>query len=382
MVVTKILDTEAMKNIRVSMNDAFSPAMDEVREVVVELFSSVNQVIYDLFDKLSKKANEALASATSAVNSLPIKSGKMDGYALISGDELDRLHVGAEWEVDSGDKDTSYSFNGALDMQRWGAGGKAGCGGGTSTDGNMDVKISTRDIAMNLGGKELTIDELYFGFTLQNAIPVGIMGGIASTSGFKFNKFSLFDMKLLVGIGAIETYLGAKSSAIFDVYQMNAAFLLGKTCGKEIITSLDPKVGEFITLPNNVFKGAYIRGGASFPIWDNGCALTVGVTADLGAWVLIPGTYGGLVGGGAYGKALCIAALKGEVKTMFEKSGDNVKFQGEGWGAAGVGWCSPSKWYSVAKSRKDSWCGTGDAQFGAKYNNGWELLDISTSAVH
>jgi len=381
MVITKILDTDAMKKIRVAMNDSFSPVMDEVREVVVELFSSVNRVVYDIFGKLSKKANEALASATSSIKSLPIKSGKMDGYALISGDELDRIHIGAEWKVDSGNKDTSYSFNGALDMQRWGASGKAGCGGDTSTDSNIDVKISTRDIKLSLGRKKLSIDELYFGFALAKAIPVGVMGGIESKLGFEFNKFYLFDMKLFVGIGAIETYLGAKSSAIFDKYQMNVALLLGKTCGKEIITSLDPKVGDFITLPNNVFKGVYIRGGASFPIWNNGCALTVGVTADLGVWVLIPGTYGGLVGGGAYGKALCIASLKGKVQTIFEKSGDNIKFQGEGWGAAGAGWCSPSKWYSVAKSRRDSWCGTGDAQFGAKYDNGWELLDIDTDAV-
>jgi len=382
MVITKILDTEPMQNIRITMNEAFSPVMDEVREVVVDLFASVNQVIYDVFDKLSAKANEALAEATSAVNAMPIKSGKMDGYALISGDELDRLHIGAEWEVDTGDEDTSYSFNGALDMERWGAGGKAGCGGGTSTDGNMDVKISTRDIALSLGGKKLSVDELYFGFTLQNALPVGIMGGIASVAGFDFNKFKLYDMKLLVGIGAIETYMGAKSAAIFDIYQMNAAFLLGRTCGKEILTSLDPEVGKFITLQNNVFKGAYIRGGASFPIWENGCALRVGVTADLGAWVLMPGTVGGLIGGGAYGRVLCIAALKGKVKAMFQKSGDNIKFQGKGWGAAGVGSCSPSKWYSVAKSRRDSWCATGDAQFGAEYNNGWTLLDINTNSTY
>ena len=381
MVITKILDTEPVANIRIAMNESLSPVMDEIREVVVELFSSVNRVIYDLFDKLNDKANKALAEATSVVKAMPIKSGKMDGYALISGDELDRLHIGAEWKVDSGDKDTSYSFNGALDMQRWGASGKAGCGGGTSTDGNMDVKISTRDIHLSLGGKGLSVDELYFGFTLQHALPIGIMGGIESEAGFNFNKFALYDMKLLAGIGAIETYLGAKSAAIFDVYQMNVAFLVGKTCGKEIITKLDPEVADFITLPNNVFKGAYIRGGASFPVWNNGCALTVGVTADLGAWVLIPGTYGGLVGGGAYGKALCIASLKGQVKTLFQKSGDNIKFQGSGWGAAGVGWCSPSKWYSVAKSRRDSWCGTGDAQFGAEYNNGWKLLDIDTDAV-
>ena len=382
MVVTRILDTEAVKAIRVTMNDAISPVMDEVRDVAVDLISSANQVVYDVLDKLSAKANEVLASATSVVESMPIKSGKMDGYANISGDEVERVHIGAEWAVDSGKEDTSYKFNGALDMERWGAGGKAGCGGSDSGDGNMDVKISTRDIKMTLGGKKLSIDSLYFGFTLAEAVPIGIMGGVESKAGFDFNEFKLYDMKLFLGIGSEETYLGATTAAIFEKYQMNVAFLLGRTCGREIITALDPKVGKFITLPDNVFAGAYIRGGASFPIWNNGCALTVGVSANLGAWYVIPGTYGGLIGGGAYGKALCIASLRGEIETRFEKSGDTVKFDGKGWGAAGVGWCSPSSWTSVSKSRNDDWCGTGDAQFGATYDNGWHLDPPKTSAVH
>ncbi|MCK4441886.1 MAG: hypothetical protein KAU90_07745, partial [Sulfurovaceae bacterium] len=247
---------------------------------------------------------------------------------------------------------------------------------------NMDVKISTRDIKMDLGSKKLSIDRIYFAFTLAKAIPIGIAGGVESKAGFDFNTFKLYDMALEAGIGSKETYLGARSSALFEQYQLQVAFLLGKTCGKEIIMTLDPEVGKFITLPDNVFKGAYIRGGASFPIWNNGCALTVGVSADMGVWLLIPGTYGGLIGGGAYGQALCIASLKGAVKTMFEKSGDTIKFAGSGWGAAGVGWCEPSTWSSVSKSRDDSWCGTGDAQFGASYNNGWHLDTPSTSAVH
>jgi len=382
MVVTTILDSEPIQEVRETMNDAVSPVMDQVREVAVALISSANGVVYDLLAKLSAKANEVLASATSAVEALPIKSGKMDGYANISGDEVERVHIGAEWAVDTGKEDTSYTFNGALDMVRWSANGKAGCDGTDEGDGNMDVKISTRDIKMDLGGKKLSIDELYFGFTLANATPIGVNGGIESKAGFDFNQFRLYDMKLFAGVGSIETYLGATTAAIFDQYQLSVAFLLGRTCGKEIITALDPKVGKFITLPNNQFYGAYLRGGASFPIWNNGCALTVGISANLGMWYLVPGTYGGLIGGGAYGQALCIASLRGEVETLFEKSGDNVKYDGTGWGAAGVGWCSPSSWTSVAKSRRDSWCGTGDAQFGTHYNDGWTIDPPRTSAVH
>ena len=105
--------------------------------------------------------------------------------------------------------------------------------------------------------------------------------------------------------------------------------------------------------------------------------------AKLGTWFLFgpPKTYGGIVGGGAFGKGLCIATLGGEVEVLGEKSGDTVRFKGKGWGAAGVGSCD-SSWSSVGDSRDDSWCGTGDAQFGAAYDNGWSLEKIRTSAVH
>jgi hypothetical protein len=257
-------------------------------------------------------------------------------------------------------------------MERWGAGGKAGCGD-SKGDGNMDVKISTRDIGIDLGGTELNIDELYFGFTLAKAVPIGINGGISSKSGFDFEAFKLYDMALVLGIGLEETYLGARTAALFESYQLNVAFLVGRTCGREILTSLDPEVGEFITIPNNVFQGAFVRGGASIPIWNTGCALTLGVVANMGVWVLIPGTYGGIIGGGAYGEALCIASLRGQVDALFEKSGESIRFRGTGWGAAGGGSCEPNEWSSIAKSRDDSWCLTGDAQFSASYDDGWDI---------
>ncbi len=166
---------------------------------------------------------------------------------------------------------------------------------------------------------------------------------------------------------------------------MAAVFLVGKTCNADVLTALDPQVAEFIELPGGVFNGVYARGSASVPVWVNGCALTVGVSADVGMWVLIgpPLTIGGLMGGGAYGKALCIASLRGQVLAMGQKSGDSYSFSGEGFGVAGVGFdCDPVTWTSVSRSREDSWCGTGDASFRAVYKSGWSIEDLSTSAIH
>jgi hypothetical protein len=81
-----------------------------------------------------------------------------------------------------------------------------------------------------------------------------------------FQAFSLYDIAFACGVGEIENYLGASAGEFFDDIQMKVAFLVGKTCNAEVLTTLDPQVAEFIELPNNVFNGAYVRGSASIPV--------------------------------------------------------------------------------------------------------------------
>ena len=387
MVVVAMLNTPPMAAMRKAANTLISPVTDAINQVAVKMFSVINTVVNGTLASISTGINDSLQAASGAVKQLPIDAAKMDGYALISGDELERLHIDASWSIgpkDKKSKQTAYSFSGAFDMARWSANGKAGCGDDTSYDANVDVTIGTRNIGLKLGKKEFMIDELGFGFTLQAVIPVGVYGGITSKKGFDFEKFKLYDMGLFAGVGALETYLGAKTAATFDRYQLQAAFLFGQTCGRTVITKLDPEVGKFITLPGNRFNGIYLRGGATFPIYNAGCALTVGVGANLGVWYLVgpPQTYGGLIGGEAYGQAACIAALKGQVKALFEKSGEQVKFIGSGWGAAGLGQCEPATWKSVPLVRKDDWCGTGDAAFSVEYkDDAWKVGDVAASAI-
>jgi hypothetical protein len=197
----------------------------------------------------------------------------------------------------------------------------------------------------------------------------------------------LFDLGLQAGVGAEETYVGATGGARFDSISLEAAFLVGRTCNTDVLTALDPQAAEFLEL-DGLFQGAYLRGGASIPVWDNGCALSLGVSADVGAWLLWEAAgfrVGGLVGGGAWGEALCIAALRGEVTTFAESRAGVFRFRGEGFGVAGLGFdCDPHTWTSVSRSRGDSWCGTGDAQFGVTYEEGqgFDVTDLSTSAIH
>jgi hypothetical protein len=253
----------------------------------------------------------------------------------------------------------------------------------------VDAVISATSLPFKLGTSGATIKELYLGFTLNNLIPEGMFGGISLDGDIDFQAFTVYDVAFASGVGTQEVYMGASAGALFDDIQMKVAFLAGRTCNTDVLVSLDPQAAEFITPPNGLFNGVYARGSASFPVWSNGCFLTIGVGADAGAWLLVgpPFTTGGLVGGAVFGQGLCIASVRGQMLVHAEKQGldlstDGLSFGGEAWVAAGTGFCSPGSWTSRARSRKDDWCGTGDAGMGATYDDGWHVESPSVSAIH
>ncbi len=294
----------------------------------------------------------------------------------------------------SGDADeSSTTYNAALDVTSWNANNKAAnCGGGTADlSGLLDAVISSTSLPITIGTSGATIKELYLGFTLDNLVPVGIFGGISLDGELDFQAFQLYDLALAAGVSIHYMYVAASGGALFDNIQLKLAFMVGKTCDTDVLFSIDPQAALYITLPNNVFAGIYARGSASFPVWDNGCALQLGVGADVGGWLLIgpPFTVGALLGGGAFGKGLCIASLRGQITLRAEKVGfdldlDSVNLGGQGWGAAGLGFCDPGSWSTLARSRDDDWCGTGDVIIEATYNldDGFEIIDVDASAIH
>ena len=220
---------------------------------------------------------------------------------------------------------------------------------------------------------------------IVNSVPNGIYGQISIDGSIDFEAFELYGLNFGTGIGANEVYLGASGAAAFDSVQLELAFLVGKTCNLELLTALDPLAADMITFPNGVFNGAYARGGASIPIYDYGCAFQVGVVADVGSWFLVgpPITFGGLVGSGAFSEVLCVGSLRGEVTAYGQKSGDKYTFGGQGFGVAGGGFdCDKHTWTSRERSRKDKWCGTGDAGFKAVYDSGWDVEGLSTDSIY
>ncbi|WP_238388272.1 Calx-beta domain-containing protein [Sinimarinibacterium sp. NLF-5-8] len=382
--VRAIMDSAVAQTVLADANRALSSVTDQINRLADSAMDQINQAVRQAAQAAEDKANELLATATAPVKNLPLSAAGIDGYARIAGDDLERLHLAARWTM-AGDGDQSgSSFNAALDLTSWSSNGKAAnCGIGNAMS-MLDATISTANLPIRIADSEVLIRKLMIGFTLDGVAPIGVNGGVFTSGSLDFEAFTLYDMGLALGVGREESYLGATAGATFDSVNLEAAFLVGRTCNLDVLTDLDPKVGDFIQVPGGRFSGAYVRGAAGIPVLTAGCPLNVNVAAEMGFWALAgpPSTVGGVIGGGAYGRVACLAALRGQVTAYAQKSGNTLIFRGEGFGAGGVGSCEPETWTSRARSRRDSWCGTGDAGFSVEYNQGWNVLDFGVSAVH
>jgi len=397
-IVALIMNSTIVVTVQDELYVFTSELTEDLNLIGVAVFDQLNNVIKDVLKAANETINEAFAAATSEISGWELGAGEMDGYALMTGDELSRLHVGAEFAL--GGEEDGFGFNAALDVTSWSANGKeTGCGINPSSGSLLDVVISTYDLPLTLGESEILIDKLYLGFTIQDVAPVGLFGGIFTSGEIGFSEFAIYDPGLALGAGAYENYFGARAGAKFDSVSMDVAFLVGRTCNQEVIVSLDPQVGEFLTFPDAGFAGLFVRGSARIPVWHNGCFLTVGVGADAGTWILGPApvTVGMLIGGAIYGEGACIVSVRGQITILAEVSGidslnpsslaalipDNVKLQGEAFFVGGFGLdCDPGTWTNVPRSRKDDWCGTGDLATKATFDGSFHLQTPSFSAIH
>ena len=384
-IISKIMNSDIIEEVHRIAHINTTAIVERINDVSGIGFDQVNHIVQNAIVAMNEKANELLQSATGDITaSIPLKAAKVDGYGLMTGNELERLHIGASWTMVGDEEDSSSTYGAALDILNNSSNGEgSGCSG--DADSSFFASISASGLPLSIGTSSASISLLKLTFLINGMTPEGIFGEIGVDGTIDFEAFKLYGLHFGAGLGLYEVYMGASASAAFDDLQLDMSFLVGKTCSLDLLEALDPQVADFITVPNGVFNGVYARGGASVPIYDYGCALEVGVSADIGTWFLIgpPITIGGLVGGGAYGEALCIASLRGEVTAYGQKSGDKYTFGGEGFGVAGAGWdCDKHTWTSVSRSRNDGGCGTGDASFKVIYDSGWNVVDLDSSKIY
>lgn len=385
-----MMESKPVQDLRDVANTQIDALQEKVNELVLDLTDQVNMAVKGALAKVEGRVNAVLETATAPLNKVPLNSARIDGFAVIAGNELERAHVGAEFDIPSSTEgEPSKRFGAAIDAVSWSANNKtAGCSI-EEGESRLDITISATNIPANFGTSQIIMKKVYLGFTLGEdaggVSPKGVFGGLQTQGDIGFTEFVIYDPGFAAGFGDKEIYIGARAGAVFSTIAAELAFFAGKTCNQEILLELDPTVAQFIPLPDNGFIGVYARAAASIPVYSNGCPLTLGVAADVGAWVLAgpPVTVGGLVGGGAFGKVGCVGALRGQLRAIGSLSteGDMV-FVGEGFGAAGVGLCEPASWTSIDRARADGLCATADARIQAGYINGWSLIDLDVSAVH
>ncbi len=359
-----ILNSDPVIELNNAFYDLLAPVADAVDEVATQMTASINQLIQQAIEAIAEGINAAIESVTSAIADFDLVGGRLDGYAIANQEELEQIHIEAEFTF-GGDPDPTTYFA-ALDITSWNAeNGKGACVPDAS--GLIDAVISTRDISADMLGLPIGIKEAALGFTLDGGIPIGVFGRIYTSGELNFEAAAIKDIGLEFGMGAIENYVGGKASGRIESYTINVlAFYFGKSCDFGVLERLDPEVASFIgeVVP---LEGIYVRGAVSLPIINYGCFLTIGAGVDLGIWYL-SGIFGGLFGGSVYGEAICLVSIKGKITLMGLKSGDDYKFQGNGWIAGGLGFCEPEDWNSISDVRDDDWCLTGDASFGATYS--------------
>lgn len=389
LLVGLIMDSAPVRNLRTAVNAELVEVHRQINTLMLQVTDQVNSAVKGALARVEGEVNAVLAQATAPLKSLPMDGAKLDGYAVIASQELERVHVAAEWTLPGGGAgDDAKTFGAAFEAVSWNASNKtAGCSipAGTS---RIDAKISAFNLPARFGVSELVMKVVELGFTLESSgrslRPKGLFGGFDAQGEIGFTEFIIYDPALRAGIGDLEVYVGARAGAVFSDIAAEVAFLAGKTCNQDILASLDPVAGQFIPLPPSGFLGAYVRGSATIPIIPGSCALNVSAVADVGAWVLAgpPATLGGLVGGGAIGRVGCMAALRGQVRALAQvDTNGRVLFVGEGFGVAGVGLCEPATWNTVERSRQDSFCATADALFRARYLDGWSILDLSVGGL-
>jgi archaellum component FlaC len=359
-----ILNSQPVKDLNKAFFDLLSPISDSVDQIASQFTTSINDLIQKAIKAISDGLNAAIDSVTSGIADFDLVGGRLDGYAIVNQEELEQIHIEAEFTF-GGDPDPTTYFA-ALDITSWNSeNGKGACV--SDGKGLMDAVISTHDISADMLGLPIGIKEAALGFTLDGGIPIGIFGHVYTSGELNFEAVVIRDMGLEFGMGLIENYLGATAAGKFESYTINKlAFYFGKTCDFGVLERLDPEVASFIG-PMVPLIGVYVRGSVSVPIINFGCPLTIGAGVDVGVWYL-SNSFGGLFGGSVYGEAICLVSIKGKVTLIGQKLGDDYNFQGNGWIAGGIGFCEPEDWNSLGDVRDDDWCATGDASFGATYS--------------
>lgn len=420
-----VVESDFVKTLIGLVTDNLSFLEDKANEMVNSVLDQVTLFLQHAIDAVIGQASaflqDALKDAKAALAEFPIQGAAVKGLAQINGQELEMLQISAKFTTNKTKGDTPNSqktdtsakeaksdsaFSGELKVVSWAANNKAkACGDqGDPTEhkNTYDATITANNIPFVLGGDPkdpksgLKISKLLLGFSVKGGTPIGLFGGINTTGDLKVAEFKLRNINFAFGAGTEEAYLGARAQAIFQSFNCEVAFFAGKACNLDPIKFVDPEVAKYIPPPpeGSPFTGAYVRGGVQIPVTDVGCMLRFGFGVEAALWFFVgqtelngrlPVTIGGLVGGSVYGKALCLAAIRGGIRIAASYESATDQFSGTGlfYAGGGIGFsCDEDTWTSVQAIRNDDGCATVDISAEATLRDGdMNVGPVNTSGV-
>jgi hypothetical protein len=310
-----------------------------IREAMDSAFQQVNTVMRDL-------VSESLAELDNTINKMVgdfsdvMGAGRIDGYAHITGDSLTLLRLDGhfEWKVPD-----EMEFNAYLQIKELDSDGPPSCSvtsgkAAEVTVGATDVSVDwiSPDLRANIGGK--------FSFqTTPSFRPIGMGGSFELTGGLKFEAFEITELGATMAFGQLENYLGCKARVKFNKYEFAGGLFFGKTCTIEPLLLVDPDVAGVLGPPP--FTGAYVYAEGWIPLNEaigipSSCFFNIRAGVGAGAFYFVEGpTFGGKALLGLSGEVLCIVSVKGEVKMIGVKQGDDLTLKGIGTLSGEIGAC-------------------------------------------
>ena len=352
-------------------NALVSESLIPVKELLYEQATVLLDKLNELVDSFLEEAGSSLEGAEGAFKNVSgFRGAEMEGYAIISGDVLEKLHIDASLTVAVPDEMT---FAGYLDVTRFDVenSGKT-CYDNLDAEAGLDIRVGATDIDLSWTGSDVKAS-IEFALMLADAELVNVGGSIIMEGTIDFEAVSFNDLGFGIAIGQVENYMWAMGGATFNTYTVEGGIFFGTSCSLEPLEIIDPEVASVLTIEE--MRGVYASVGGSFPIYNYGCLFRIAAEAEVAAWYFDNGpTYGGKLVAGAYGEGLCVVSVKGEFTLIGGREGTAYFFAGSAWVAGGIGDCEPEEWDTLDDALSDSWCASCGASIDLTYvNEDWEV---------
>ena len=210
----------------------------------------------------------------------------------------------------------------------------------------LEAIIGVTDIDLDWisEGLRASIEVKFSMLTAPDVYPIGLAGSFEMTGELNFQSFKLTELKATLGFSTLEGYLGASIRLKINGYEAAGGFLIGRICSLEPLIFIDPDVAAVVGDPP--FTGGYVYGEVWIPISEvvlgipASCFFNISAGVGAGAFYFVEGpTYGGKMLLGVSGEALCIVAIKGEVRLVGVVKAGKLSMRGKGTLTGKAGWC-------------------------------------------